>query len=154
MLQPLGSVPSVEVDFTVAPCMNQNATVRLGPSYQRMSALPSPSKSPVPATAQRLGTLAIVADETICTPFMNQMATSPAVSRHNRSSRPDGTPKKPLSHSSCRNRPPAFVVRISPPFIDRAHSASSDADRYRRYSAQRTFPSRVDTAIPPDFPPP
>jgi hypothetical protein len=60
---------------TCALFMNQSPTLLL-PSRHRMSLLPSPLKSPVPAIDQPLGPAPTPAAVT-CAPFMNQIPTLP-----------------------------------------------------------------------------
>jgi hypothetical protein len=55
--------------------MNQSPTLLL-PSRHRMSLLPSPLKSPVPAIDQPLGPAPTPAAVT-CAPFINQIPTLP-----------------------------------------------------------------------------
>src|SRR5260370_476929 len=83
--QPAGGLPT-PAGVTCAPLMNQIPTLPLV-SCQRMSPLPSPLKSPVPATDQP----AIIAPTpagVACAPFMNQIPTLPLVSRHSKSALP------------------------------------------------------------------
>src|SRR5260370_2581473 len=66
--------------------MNQIPTLPLV-SCQRMSPLPSPLKSPVPATDQMVDIVPTPAG-VACAPFMNQIPTLPLPSRHSQSALP------------------------------------------------------------------
>src|SRR5216683_1892650 len=83
--QPAGGPPT-PAGVTCAPFMNQIPTLPL-PSCKRMSLLPSPLKSPVPAIDQPAGAAPTPAGVT-CAPFMNQIPTLPLVSRHSKSALP------------------------------------------------------------------
>ena len=71
----------------VVPFMNQIAV--LPPvSRQRISLLPSPSKSPVPTIDQLVGTVPRLPPPMLVAPFMNHIATLPLVLRQRMSPLP------------------------------------------------------------------
>src|SRR5882672_5526269 len=79
--QTVGTFPTPAPEASV-PFMNQIATLPLV-SCQRMSLLPSPSKSPVSTIDQMAGAEPAAAACVTCSPFINQIATVPLlVSRH------------------------------------------------------------------------
>src|SRR6266540_7013102 len=71
--------PRLADDNTCKPFRNQIATAPLEVLRQSRSLLPSPSKSPVTAMAQALGTAPRLPDCETWSPFTSQIATVPVL---------------------------------------------------------------------------
>src|SRR5436190_2076901 len=88
MVQSVGTLPTTAAEAIVVPFMNQIATSPVVVLRHRMSALPSPLKSPMPSIVQAVGTLPKPPLDEIDAPFISQTATLPLLSRHRRSPLP------------------------------------------------------------------
>src|SRR5262245_7484460 len=122
-------MPRESPDAISTPFMSQ--TARDPPaSRHRMSALPSPLKSPVPITDQLVGTIPSVTDCCTDSPLLSQIAILPELSRHRMSALP--SPLKSTKPATCQDtgmlpRPPAALTVA--PFI--SHTAMSPVDVLR-----------------------
>jgi hypothetical protein len=75
----LGTAPRLPVCKTCKPSNSQIATVPVLLSRQRMSVLPLPSKSPIPASTQLSGTTPRLAAWTTSNPYSSQIASVPVL---------------------------------------------------------------------------
>src|ERR1700691_381187 len=119
-----GMVPTLVVlEFVgVVPFISQIATVPLLLLRHRMSAMPSPLKSPTPTTDQLVGTLPRpeLLGFKIVVPFISQIDKSPVVSRHRMSAMP--SPLKSPTPTTDQlvgtlPRPELLGFKIVVPFI-------------------------------------
>src|SRR5207253_607772 len=74
----VGTLPNPTDDAIVPPFINQITTVPSG-SRHKISVLPPPSKSPVPATDHPSGTRPTPTLDRTVPPFINQITTVPSV---------------------------------------------------------------------------
>src|SRR5450631_762431 len=80
IVQAVETFATARLEETVPPFIAQTTTLPLV-SRQRMSLLPSPSKSPVPTIDQLVGTVPRLTYCDTVPPFISQIATLPPVSR-------------------------------------------------------------------------
>src|SRR5450631_3086094 len=100
MVQLAGALPSDIIATGVAPFICQKPMSSL-PRRHRMSALPSPLKSPDPAMLQASETLAAMTAEASCPPDISHIPTSPFLLRHSRSELP--SPSKSATPAICQS---------------------------------------------------
>src|SRR5450631_2024860 len=111
-----------------------------------MSPMPSPLKSPVPATDQEVETFPMPIDEDTVGPFMNQIATLPLLSRQRMSvlPSPSKSPVPTIAQLALGAAPrPADCSSVAP-FI--SHTATLlPLASYQRMSAK---PSPLKSPVP------
>src|SRR6266567_2240108 len=124
-------VPRVPAEMTPMPFINHMVTVPVDAWRHRMSALPSPLKSPTPAIDQSVPVPMVLAETTLV-PFINHIMTVPVDAwRHRMSALP--SPLKSPTPAMDQSVPaPMVLAEITlVPFINHIVTAPLDAWRHR-----------------------